>query len=148
VTPAAQLETDPRRLAMRAAAAAGGASAALISFAITCDDEAELRAAADECLVPILCAAVHVIDAAGILPGEEQRAALRDIIVDYVDPPEARPGRCRICGCTEHHACTISGLAGDERPCGWADAGRTLCDNPNCLASARMEIGKQAEQSA
>lgn len=60
------------------------------------------------------------------------------------------PGKCRICGCTETRACSIAtpgrggiapGYTG-TRACGWTDETRTLCDNPNCLAAARAEIGR------
>jgi hypothetical protein len=51
------------------------------------------------------------------------------------------PGRCRICGCTELHACLVpTGSAGpgfdDRRSCGWNDWTRTLCDNPPCVKAA------------
>jgi hypothetical protein len=41
------------------------------------------------------------------------------------------PGTCRICGCTEDKPC-IDGENG--LPCCWVDAGRTLCDNLQCIA--------------
>ena len=46
----------------------------------------------------------------------------------------ARKGTCRICGCTEHHACVIGFL--DDEACAWADRTKTLCTNPQCLAKA------------
>lgn len=38
------------------------------------------------------------------------------------------PGMCRVCECTESHAC--------EGGCSWADETRTLCSNPDCTAVA------------
>jgi hypothetical protein len=67
------------------------------------------------------------------------------------------PGRCRICGCTNDRACalavTYEGCAGGDhsdcptpvpfskRSCGWTDNTQTLCDNPDCIAAAKREIG-------
>lgn len=79
---------DPRRLLMRSAVAAGGASAALMSFSMTCDGEAECRAAASEALEPLLRAALFAIDAAGVLSGEDERRRLRAAIGDYVGMPD------------------------------------------------------------
>lgn len=42
-----------------------------------------------------------------------------------------QPGTCRICGCTEDHACET-----DDGTCSWADDSETLCDNPDCVAKA------------
>lgn len=60
-----------------------------------------------------------------------------------------QPGTCRICHCTEDRACTLlvmgkSGLGDPDgsRTCGWADQSRTLCDNPECIAEAKREIGR------
>jgi hypothetical protein len=78
-----------RRVMLHAAVASGGASAALMSFGVNCIDEAELRAGASECLEPLLRAVLHSIDAAGVLPGEAERAALRDLIADYLETPRA-----------------------------------------------------------
>lgn len=138
--------TDPRRTIMQAAVAAGGASAALMSYAINCEDETEVRVAVNECLGLLLRAALHAIDASGALPGGRERAALRDVIIDYVGDtnghPPARPprlaiaGRCRICGCAEENACATAIGEFGAIGCGWADASRTLCDNPDCLAAA------------
>lgn len=36
---------------------------------------------------------------------------------------------CRVCLCTEDFAC--------ERGCAWANAERTVCDNPRCVAAAK-----------
>lgn len=132
---------NPRRAIMHAAVAAGGASAALMHYSIACDDEAEIRAAADECLEPVLRSALLIIDAAGILPGETERATLQAAIVAYVDrPQDPREGTCRICGCTDTNACApFKAWDGTVRPCAWADEERTLCDNPSCLEAA----GKQ-----
>jgi hypothetical protein len=55
-------------------------------------------------------------------------------------------GRCRMCGCTEAEACC--GADSDEEwsgPCGWADATRTLCDNPDCLAKAGVTVAEEAD---
>jgi hypothetical protein len=67
--------------------------------------------------------------------------------------PEPKPGRCRICGCTEVTACTVEpaaeGLDLDpgmwSRPCGWADATKTLCDAPGCIAAAGFGPVREAE---
>lgn len=127
----------PRQLLRHAAVAAGGASAALMSFSITCADEAELRAAADECLELALQAALRLIEAAGVLPGELERARLKLAIEDYVQAPVPQPGRCRVCGCTESAACIgIPIREGVFANCSWADPSRTLCNNPECMARA------------
>jgi hypothetical protein len=79
---------------MQAAVAAGGAAAALMHFAVTCDDD-ELPAAADECLEPMLCGALKLLDAAGLLEGEDDRRRLRTAIEDYISAPaviDAEPG--------------------------------------------------------
>lgn len=114
---------------MQAAVAAGGASAAAMHFAVTCDED-ELPCGADECLGVVLSAAVMLLDVSGIAEGEDDRRRLRTAIADYVDVVEGQPvpGRCRICGCVDDHAC--------DPPCAWADAGHTLCDNPACLDAA------------
>lgn len=56
-----------------------------------------------------------------------------------------QPGTCRICHCTEDRACAVEvpghGMQ-SERPCGWADSTRTLCDNPACITEAKREIGR------
>jgi hypothetical protein len=63
-----------------------------------------------------------------------------------------QPGKCRICGCVETLACVIRiqvPLSDPPmyvtRPCGWADQTRTLCDNPDCIAEAKRELGIYAE---
>lgn len=64
------------------------------------------------------------------------------------DPPIER---CRICGCTETHACLITcGGASNysERPCGWADESHTLCDNPDCIRGAERAAALPAEMAA
>lgn len=38
-------------------------------------------------------------------------------------------GICRHCGCTEDDPC---GLCTGE-PCSWADATRSVCNNPSCM---------------
>lgn len=131
--------TDPvRLLVLRAAVAAGGASAALTSHVLHCDSD-ELAGAADECIELLLQATAAAIDAAGVLPGEDQRGRLRIAIADYVDQP-GEPGRCRICGCDDDHACVnqvpIVPGSSQKRNCSWADHTRTLCDNPTCLEKA------------
>lgn len=52
----------------------------------------------------------------------------------------AQVGRCRICGCTDDHAC--------ETPCSWADEAHTLCDNPDCVAKAAALAPSPATVSA
>lgn len=53
-----------------------------------------------------------------------------------------QPGTCRICGCTEDRACvTQTDGSPNGTPCGWADHTRTLCDNRNCVAAAKRELG-------
>ncbi len=49
-------------------------------------------------------------------------------------------GTCRVCGCTEDHACTLK-PEGDKpiRPCSWADKSETLCNNPKCLEAVRKQ---------
>lgn len=44
-------------------------------------------------------------------------------------------GKCRICGCTEKHACIIEDLMGDRTACAWFNRSKTLCTNPKCLAA-------------
>jgi len=118
----------------------------LTSHVMHCDEH-ELAAAADECLNPILQAALAVLDAAGVLPGEEERRRLRVAIADYIQDEDPQPGRCRICGCTETAACIGIPLgnqlasrgtvgAGKVTNCSWADASHTLCTNPACLEKA------------
>lgn len=122
---------------MHAAVAAGGASAVLMSTAAHATDEREARTAAGECVDPLLRAIVHAIDAAAGVPGEDQRAALRDVITDFLDLPAlGQPGRCRICGCVDQLACTESKDGEWFGPCAWADETLTICDNPDCLAAA------------
>jgi hypothetical protein len=53
----------------------------------------------------------------------------------------AEIGRCRVCGCTRIAACDVVTDYG-SRACGWADDEQTLCDNPDCIAEAKREIGK------
>jgi hypothetical protein len=130
--------TPERRLAMQAAVAAGGAAAALMHYAVVCDDD-ELAVAADECLEPILCAALRVIDAVGLLEVDGDRRNLRDAIEAYriaTGDVTIEHGRCRSCGCTEDAACVQSDNGEWDGPCGWADSSQTLCDNPDCLAKA------------
>jgi hypothetical protein len=130
---------DLRKLVQRAGVTCSGVAAALGHYAIACTDD-EIAAAADECIELVLQAALQTIDAAGVLPEEEERARLRQAISDYVDRPQ--PGRCRICGCTEDRACTsvtaVPGMLG-LRNCAWADDTQTLCDNPACIAKAAPE---------
>jgi hypothetical protein len=125
-----------RRHVLGAAVCAGGAAAALASHAIHCDDD-ELAAAADESLELLLRASLAAIDAAGVLPGEDERGRLRVAIADYVEREEPEAGRCRICGCTETAACVgIPVREGHFANCSWADPSRTLCTNPLCLEKA------------
>lgn len=133
---------DPRRAIMHASVASGGASAALMSAVLHTTDEAELRNTAEAALEPLLRAAVHAIDTAAGLPGEDQRAALRDVLQDYLELPKiGQVGRCRICGCVEQLACTESNMGEWFGPCAWADDTHTLCDNPDCLAAATAQEG-------
>lgn len=46
-------------------------------------------------------------------------------------------GICRFCGCTQFNACQVArpDMKGC-RPCAWADATKTVCDAPRCLAKA------------
>lgn len=46
-----------------------------------------------------------------------------------------QPGKCRVCG---NIACEDGGPVG---PTEWADHTRTLCDEPDCIAAAKREIG-------
>jgi hypothetical protein len=56
---------------------------------------------------------------------------------------QPRAGVCRVCGCTELQACLLPApfalfVEGDAyMGCSWADATRTLCTNPACLAAAK-----------
>lgn len=132
---------DPRRLIMRAAVAAGGSAAALMSYSLTSRDESEIRAAASQCLDPLLRAVVHAIDAAGErLPGDSGRR-LRTAIGDHLElGATVEPGSCRICGCTEANACVgIPVREGVFQNCSWTDESRTLCNNPECLRRAAVE---------
>lgn len=56
---------------------------------------------------------------------EEWTAGLERLRV-LLNPPG--PGTCRVCGCTDDHAC--------DPPCGWVDESRTLCDNLDCRLKA------------
>jgi hypothetical protein len=101
-----------------------------------CADE-ELAAAAEQCLAPLLQAALAALDAGGVLPDEQERRALRAAIAEYVDAPVTARGRCRICGCTWIKPCVgIPIQKGVWVNCSWADATRTLCTNPVCLEKA------------
>jgi hypothetical protein len=123
---------DLRKLVQRAGVTCSGVAAALGHYAIACTDD-EIAAAADECLELVLQAALQTIDAAGVLPDEEERARLRQAISDFID--RSQPGRCRICGCTEANACVdIKAPGGEVRNCAWTDPSFTLCDNPACIA--------------
>lgn len=67
--------------------------------------------------------------AAAAMPSADQAAPPEP--AETPDPSQSddpQPGTCRICGCTEDHAC--------ETPCAWADDTQTLCDNPDCVAKA------------
>jgi hypothetical protein len=54
-----------------------------------------------------------------------------------------RRGKCRFCGCTEERACLlIDNPDRDRLTCAWADAERTVCTNPKCLAKfAKLKKG-------
>lgn len=80
-----------RRAVMRSAVAAGGASAVLMSSAVTCNSEAGIAAAAEQCLEPLLRAVLAAIEAAAGAPGDEQRAALADIVTDFLSPTALQP---------------------------------------------------------
>lgn len=136
MSPAVRLTDSVRLLVLRAAVGAGGAAAALTSHVLHCADD-DLAGAAEQCLAPLLQATLAALDAAGVLPDEPERRALRAAIADYVDEPQGTPGRCRICGCTEISACVgIPVREGVFANCSWADATRTLCTNPVCLDKA------------
>jgi hypothetical protein len=47
------------------------------------------------------------------------------------EPMTIRAGICRHCRCTEDDPCRL--YTGE--PCSWADATRTVCNNPSCLKS-------------
>lgn len=81
--------SDLRRLVMHSAVAAGGASASLMSAAAFAREDLGLTNVAEAAVEPLLRAALLAIDAAGLLEGERQRAALRDIIRDYLEAPAA-----------------------------------------------------------
>lgn len=73
--------------------------------------------------------------------------------VDHGDSEQPVPGRpgdegvevdgqpvagvCRVCGCTQDNGCYIER---EDRVCGWTDATRTLCDNPECLVLMGIEV--------
>lgn len=51
-----------------------------------------------------------------------------------------RPGVCQFCGCTDAKGCVLH----DSEPygvvtCGWANRGRTVCSNPQCIRRAKKE---------
>ena len=49
----------------------------------------------------------------------------------------AKPGACRICGCTEKRACRYMTQSGKVPvSCSWTDATKTLCNNPKCVKAA------------
>ncbi len=48
-----------------------------------------------------------------------------------------RPVTCRVCGCTDHHACITP-----EGPCRWVEA--DLCSNPECVEAAARPAVKEA----
>lgn len=51
-----------------------------------------------------------------------------------------QPGRCRICGCTDPDL--RPPMPGSLIFVAWADETRTLCENPDCIAEAKREIGR------
>ncbi len=53
-------------------------------------------------------------------------------------PASQKPGKCRICGCTEKNPC----ITETDKPCGWANDTRTLCNNPICLRTAVNQAKK------
>lgn len=46
------------------------------------------------------------------------------------------PGECFVCGCSELDPCVLHLPGGRVVPCGWANAERTLCNNPDCIEEA------------
>ncbi len=57
---------------------------------------------------------------------------------------DLKPGQCRVCGCTERMPCAIDFVDEDGDAaavaCTWANAERTLCSNPNCVAEVLLEV--------
>lgn len=56
----------------------------------------------------------------------------------------AKPGKCRICGCTEKRACQFiaknkGGKGSVAKTCSWTDATKTLCNKPQCVKAAEKE---------
>jgi len=56
------------------------------------------------------------------------------------EAPVYNHGTCRICGCTDDHACA--------EPCSWADESQTLCDNPDCIAKAATPVPTELKPAA
>lgn len=48
-------------------------------------------------------------------------------------------GVCRICGCTDDHACHL--LSG--WPCSWVNNTHTLCSNPDCIRKAKAAAARK-----
>jgi hypothetical protein len=46
-----------------------------------------------------------------------------------------KPGRCRVCGCTEDHPCLSTEDGVRVVACAWLDTGRTLCSNVACVGA-------------
>lgn len=69
--------------------------------------------------------------------------ALSNVAEDPCIRLPAKPGTCRICGCTEARACiAIPVREGVFSPCWWVDETRTLCSNPVCLEAAAATGGE------
>ena len=56
----------------------------------------------------------------------------------------ARPGICRVCGCTADRPCVGRSVNPEtseieEVTCSWFDVDRTLCTNPRCIAQVPVE---------
>ncbi|GMW01496.1 MAG: hypothetical protein AMXMBFR84_26330 [Candidatus Hydrogenedentota bacterium] len=52
-------------------------------------------------------------------------------------------GTCRVCGCTENHACMIEDEMGDPYPCSWTDETKTLCTK--CKVEGKTDPPKYAQ---
>jgi ParB/RepB/Spo0J family partition protein len=50
-------------------------------------------------------------------------------------------GKCRYCGCTQAHACVLELPKGAKAAvtCKWADAGKTVCSNRECMKKAKAD---------
>ncbi len=86
--------------------------------AVPCDPVSETAAAAD--IVKGRCTTERINE---LKAREEHRKAMaaKPSMLDG-------PGRCRVCGCTDDHAC--------DGGCSWADAAHTICSR--CAAPAPL----------